>query len=296
MKIIITGSLGNVGKPLTQKLVAAKQDVTVISSKPDRRTTIESLGAKAAIGSITDEGFLVSVFRGADAVFAMSPPSFGGSNVIDNITKLGATYARAFQQAGVRRVVMLSSIGAHLPGGNGPIAAVHNIEKIYNEVPGISFTFLRAGYFYINFFADIPMIKNAGIEGSNFPASTLLPMVHPEDIATVAAEELVKTSGVEKIRYVIGDVRTGTDIAKVLGTAIGKPQLPWVEFTDEQAMQGMTQAGLPEEIAGLYVEMGRGFRNGSIPEHYIRQGSPVVGKVKLEDFAKEFGDQLTIDN
>lgn len=288
MKIIITGSLGNIGKPLTQKLVAANHDVSVISSQPDRRAAIESLGAKAAIGSITDGEFLKRELQGADAVFAMSPPSFGGSNVIDHITKLGATYAKAFQQAGIKRVVMLSSIGAHLPTGNGPIAAVHNIEQIYNTVPGISFTFLRAGYFYINFFADIPMVRNAGILGSNFAASTAMPLVHPEDIATVAAEELVKTLGTEKIRYVVGDIRTGNDVAKVLGAAIGKPELPWVEFTDDQAMQGMTKAGLSEEIAGMYVEMGRGFRNGSIPEHYIQQGSPVVGKVKLEDFAKQF--------
>jgi uncharacterized protein YbjT (DUF2867 family) len=292
MKLIITGSLGNIGKPLTKTLVAAKHDVTVISSQADRRREIESLGAKAAIGSIGDEEFLASTFASSDAVFAMTPPGLGRSNVIAITTNAGKSYAKAFQKAGVKRVVMLSSIGAHLSGGNGPIAAIHNIEHIYSALPDISFTFLRAGYFYTNFLADIPMIKNAGIEGSNFPASTKMPLVHPEDIASVAAEELLRTPAGNTIRYVVGDVRTGTDIAKVLGEAIGKPELPWVEFTDEQAIQGMTQAGLSEEIASLYAEMGAGFRNGSVSQHFVSEGSPVSGKIKLETFAKQFASNF----
>lgn len=289
MKLIITGSLGNIGRPLTKTLVAARHDVTVISSQADRRQEIESLGAKAAIGSIADEVFLTRTFASADAVFAMTPPSRSAdSDVIANTTNLGKAYAKAFQQAGVKRVVMLGSMGAHLPGGNGPIAAIYNIEQIYSALPDISFTFLRAGYFYNNFLADIPMIKNAGIEGSNFSASTKMPLVHPEDIASAAAEELLKTPSGNTIRYVVSDIRTGADIAKVLGGAIGKPELPWVEFTDEQAIQGMTQAGLSEEIARLYAEMGAGFRNGSLFEHFVREGSPVTGKIRLETFAKQF--------
>jgi uncharacterized protein YbjT (DUF2867 family) len=288
MKLIITGSLGNIGKPLTKQLVAANHDVTVISSHADRRPEIEALGATAAIGSIGDASFLTQVFTGADAVFAMTPPNFGGADVIANTTRAGKSYAKAFQQAGVKRVVMLSSMGAHRASGNGPIAAIHNIEKIYQELPDISITFLRAGYFLINFLADIPMIKNAGIEGSNYPASTLMPLVHPVDIASAVAEELVRKPAGSEVRYIVGDIRTGTDIAKTLGKAIGKPELPWVEFTDNQAVQGMTQAGLPEEIAGLYAEMGAGFRNGSITEDFVKQGSPVTGKVKLESFAADF--------
>ena len=57
MKIVITGSLGNISKPLTQTLVQKGHLVTVISSKPDRQKDIEALGAKAAIGSIEDVDF-----------------------------------------------------------------------------------------------------------------------------------------------------------------------------------------------------------------------------------------------
>ncbi|HTF21453.1 MAG TPA: NAD(P)H-binding protein [Chryseolinea sp.] len=294
MKITIGGSLGNIGKPLTQKLVTAGHKVTVISSQPARQQEIESLGAKAAIGFVNDAAFLTSALAGADAVFAMTPPNLGGSNVIVNTVNAGAAYATAIRKADVKRVVMLSSIGAHLPDGNGPIAAIHQIEKIYQQLPDVSVTFLRAGYFYNNFYHDIPMIRNAGIEGSNFSFSTLMPLVHPKDIATAAAGELIGMPAGKHVRYIVGDLRMGVDIAKVLGAAIAKPELPWVEFSDEQAIQGMMQAGVPEEIAHLYAEMGAGFRKGTIIEDFERQGAPVTGAIRLEEFAKEFASKFKI--
>lgn len=288
MKVIISGSLGNTGKPLAEKLVAAGNEVTVISSQESRKAAIEAIGAKAAIGSVSDASFLQSVFNGADAVFAMTPPAMGGSNIIANTAAAGKAFAEAIAAAGVRRVVMLSSIGADLPGGTGPIAGVHAVEQYYNTLEEVAVTFLRAGYFYLNFYNDVPLMKGIGIMGANFPATLQLPLAHPADIAVAAAEELQKPGSGKNVRYVVSGVYTPAEIAKTLGTAIGKPELPWVEFTDEQALQGMIQAGVPEEMAALYTEMGAGLRTGSIQADFEKNGSPVTGAVKLEDFAKEF--------
>lgn len=291
MKIIVSGSLGNIGKPLTTKLVNAGHDVIVISSNADRKNEIENLGAKAAIGSVSDSVFLAATLNGADALFAMTPPNLGSQNVIANTTEAGSAFAKAISASNIKRVVMLSSIGADLPTGNGPIAGLYNIEKLYNALE-TSVTFLRAGYFYTNFYNDVPMIQGAGIMGGNYPSDIKIPLVHPEDIAQAVAEELVKSPSGKNIRYIISDVRTPGEAAKVLGTAIGKADLPWVEFTDEQSLQGMTQAGLPEEIAQLYTEMGTGLRNGKIAEDFLTSGLSVDGETKLEDFAKQFATKF----
>lgn len=288
MKIILSGSLGNIGKPLTKKLVDAGHDVTVISSTADRIDAIETLGAKAAIGSVSDVKFLTDTFVGADAIFAMTPPNLGGSNIIENTVKAGQSFAEAIKNALVKRVVMLSSIGADLPEGTGPIAGLHAIENEYNKLENTNITFLRAGFFYTNLFNDIPLIKNAGIIGANYPSDLKIPLVHPEDIARAAAEELQKEATGKNIRYIISDVRIPADFAKVLGTAVGKNELPWIEFTDEQSFQGMTGAGLPEEISNLYVEMGSGLRTGKIAADFFKNDGSVTGSIKLEDFAKEF--------
>ncbi|UUC47087.1 NmrA family NAD(P)-binding protein [Flavobacterium cerinum] len=286
MKITISGSLGNIGKSLATQLVAVGHDVTVISSAADRKEAIEKLGAKAAIGSVSDPEFLKEAFVGADAVFAMTPPNMGGANIIANTVEAGKAFAKAITESGVKRVVMLSSIGADLPTGNGPIAGLYHIENLYRDLQAVSVTFLRAGLFFTNFYNDIPLIKGMGIMGANYPGTIQVPMVYPEDIATAASEELQKNTEGKNIRYIVSDVRTPNEVAQVFGAAIGKPELPWVEFTDEQSLQGMIQAGLPNEVAHLYTEMGTGFRNGTIPADFELQGSPVNGSTKLEDFAQ----------
>lgn len=292
MKIIITGSLGNVAKPLAQQLVEQGHDITVISSNETKKHDIESLGAKPAIGTITDIDFLTRTFDGADAVFVMTPPAISADHIVQNTINAGKNYAEALKKTGVKRAVMLSSVGAGSPVENGPIKGLHHIEKLYRDVENTSFTFLRAGYFYTNFFNDIPLIKNAGIIGGNFPENTEIPVVHPTDIAKAAAEELVKNETGKNIRYIVSDSRKASDFAKVLGTSIEKPELPWVVFSDEDSLNGMLQAGLPQDMAELYVEMGLGMKTGTVQRDFIEHGSPVTGSVKLEDFAKEFADQF----
>ncbi|HJY13613.1 MAG TPA: NAD(P)H-binding protein, partial [Flavobacterium sp.] len=166
MKIIITGSLGNVAKPLAEQLISENHNITIISSNESKRSEIESLGAKAAIGSLLDLGFLKETFSGADSVFLMTPPLVSESNIVKNTVKIGENYAEAVKNSGVKRLVMLSSVGADSPVENGPIAGLHHIENLYSGLETVSSTFLRAGYFYINFFNDIPLVKNAGIIGA----------------------------------------------------------------------------------------------------------------------------------
>lgn len=291
MNITISGSLGNTGKPLTQQLVQAGHNVTLISSDASKKSVIESLGAKAAIGSVGDTTFLKKTLTGTDALFAMTPPNMGGSDVIRNTTAAGKSFAEAIAAAGVAKVVMLSSVGADFPSGNGPISAIHHIEKLYDRLEGISVTFLRAGYFYLNFYNDIPVIKAAATMLGNFPGSTVIPMVHPGDIAMIAAEELQSAATGKKIRYAVSDVKTAAEVAQILGHAIGQPTLPWTEITDEQYSQGLEHAGLPAELAGLYTEMGMALREGKMSAHFIQSGSPVDGKIKLAAFAKDFAQK-----
>lgn len=151
MKIIITGSLGNVAKPLAQQLIAEGHHITVISSSETRRNDIESLGAKAAIGSITDVDFLVATFDGADAVFAMTPPIMGETNIIENTISTGKNYAEAITKTQVKRVVMLSSVGADSPVENGPIAGLHHIENIYNGLEKHFSNVSKSGLFLYQF-------------------------------------------------------------------------------------------------------------------------------------------------
>ncbi|MCJ8211934.1 NAD(P)H-binding protein [Mucilaginibacter sp. RS28] len=288
MKYVLSGSLGNINKPLTEKLIAAGHDVTVISSSEDRKPQIEALGAKAAIGSVTDESFLAETFKGADAVFTLIPPILIDKDWKGYIHSVGKKFANAIKEAGVKKVVNLSSIGAHMPEGCGPVSGLHFAEQELNALAGVDVKHLRPGYFYTNLYAMIGLIKHAGIIGNNFTADVAITMVHPNDIAEAAAEELLNLNFTgNSVRYVVSDERTSKEVAAVLGAAISKPELPYVEFTDEQNLDGMLQADLPEEVAKNYVEMGTAIRSGEMAADY-RQHPVTLSKTKLEDFAKEF--------
>lgn len=289
MKYVLTGSTGNISQPVAQALIAAGHEVIVISSDANKKQTIENLGAKAAIGDVNDVVFLTQTFQGADAVYLMIPPIWTPKDWPAFMRQIADNYTQAIQDSGVQRVVQLSSIGAHLGYGTGPINGLAYLEKQLDRL-NIDVIHLRPSYFYTNLYSMVDLIKHAGIMGSNFgQADDQFVLVHPSDIATVAAKHLLALDFTgQSHEYISSDVRTFSEIASAIGNAIGKTELPWVKFSDEDAMNGMLGAGLQKTIADGYLEMGQGIASGIVQEDYFTSGVKPQGKVKLEDFAKEF--------
>ena len=291
MKITLTGSLGHIGLPLTKELVQKGHSVTVISSKSEKQKDIEALGAKAAIGSVEDIHFLTDNFSGADAVYTMIPPANFLDPGLDPISynrRIGENFAKAIQQSGVKRVVHLSSIGAHLEKGSGLILGHHAVEEILNRLSDVAITFMRPVGFYYNLFGFVPMIKKEGIIAANYGADEMLIWVSPLDIAAAIAEEIATPLTGRKIRYVASDELTGNETANILGNAIGKPGLKWILVSDEQRKITLEGAGLNPRIAAGLVEMFASQHSGLLSEDYYRHKPALMGKVKMADFAKEF--------
>lgn len=292
MKIVLTGSLGHISKPLTQELVHKGHSVTVVSSSPDRQKDIEGLGAVAAIGSLEEPAFLASTFEGADAVYTMVPPNNYFDPQLDLLAyykRLGTNYAQAIKESGVKRVVNLSTIGAHLEKGSGILLGAHNVEKILNALPSeVAITHMRPTSFFYNLYAYVGMIKGQDCIATNYGADSVIPWVSPLDIAAAVAEELQTPLEGRKVRYVASEEATGDETARVLGAAIGKPDLKWILTTNEQTLNGLESAGMNKQIAAGLVEMYASLYNGLLGEDYYRNRPAVMGKVKLADFAKEF--------
>jgi len=288
MKIIVTGSLGNISQPLAKELIGKGHAVTVISSNSGKQAAIEAIGATAAIGSVEDDEFLTTAFSGADAVYAMIPPNFAATDALAYYELIGNSYAKAIKAAGIKRVVLLSSWGAHLATGTGFIVGSYRVEQIFNQLSDVALTYLRPCSFYYNLYHYVDMIKNAGFIGANFGGEDKVTLVSPIDIAAVAAQELEKTVAGERIRYVASDEHTCNEIAGILGAAIGKPDLKWLTFTDEQAKEGMERSGLPTYVATKMVELNASIHSGILREDYDLHQPEEMGKVKLNDFAKEF--------
>ncbi|MDZ7900564.1 MAG: NAD(P)H-binding protein [Arcicella sp.] len=290
MKYVLTGSIGHISKPIAQQLIEAGHEVAIITSNEKNTEEIKKLGATALVGSIEDIDFLSSSFAGADAVYLMIPPKWSVTDWYAYQQEVANNYVAAIQKNQVQKVAVLSSIGTHMGKGAGPIDGLAYLELKLNEVSDIQAVYLRPSYFFYNFFSMIPLIQNAGFMGSNMPADHTLVLTHTADIADVASQYLLedKFNGKEVV-YISSDVKLISEITATLGESIGKSDLAWVQFTDEQSLGGMLQAGLPETIANGYTTMGSAISSKELEADYWKNEDKVAkGKVSLADFAKEF--------
>ncbi|MFD2873225.1 NAD(P)H-binding protein [Mucilaginibacter ximonensis] len=301
MKFIVTGSLGNISKPLTEILVARGHDVTVVSSDVNKQAAIQALGASAAIGSIADDEFLRFTFQGADAVYAMIPLSFTEPDLGDYMRRMAKNYVHALRATQVKRVVVMS----------GWVADLIKSENLEHDFDGLeaTLTFMRPGSFYTNFYQHIDLIKGRGLMGKlltlrysglwalitgktgllmgNCGGEDRIIFVSPKDIAEAVAEELLLRPEQNTIRYVGSEELTCNEAARIIGTAVGKPWLKWVLLTDKAMLQGLKMAKVPEKLAETLVEMQAAMHSGKPLENFHRN-NPKMGKVKLADFAQEF--------
>jgi len=302
MKIVITGSLGNIGKPLTELLVAGGHRVTVISSDADKRQRIQLMGATPVTGSLADLSFLKNAFNGADALFAMIPLSVTEPDLVTYMREMAGKYMSAIKTSGIKRVVVLSGWAADL-------IDTENVEDIFQELD-ISVTFLRPGVFYTNFYQSMELIRGKGLMGKllalryygirslwtgqtgllmgNYGGEDRVLFVAPEDIAAVAAEALVQQLPAQKtIRYVGSEEMTCNEAAHVIGKAIGKPWLKWVLLSDKQMMRGLKMTKVPQTLAATLVKMQAAIHSGRALENFHKSGAE-LGQIKLSSFARAF--------
>lgn len=301
MNIVLTGSISNVGKPLTQQLVKQGHSVTVITSKSERIDAIEALGAAAAVGSMFDADFLATTFKSADVVYLMETLDAAGNafdknvDFIRAIGQIGLNYKQAVLQSGVNQVVHLSSIGAHKKDGYGILEFHYNVETILQQLPeNVRIKFIRPVAFFTNLFGLIQDIKTKGVIVSNYGGDKKEPWVSPEDIAVAIAEEMETPFAGRMIRYVASDEVSPNEIASALGEAIGKPDLQWRVISDHQLLANWLNIGFNSQIAHGFVELQASQRTGLLYEDFYRN-KPTFGKVKLNAFAKQFATAFNAD-
>ncbi len=262
--VVVTGATGNVGKELAEGLLARGVRVRAVGRSADRMASLVATGAEAAIGSVEDGAFLGQAFRGADAVFAMIPPNYAAPDFRAYQRSVVAAFASGLRAAGVPRVVTLSSVGADQPGGNGPVAGLHDLEQAVAGITALHAVHVRAGFFMENHLQSIGLIKSAGINGSPLKADLPIAMIATKDIAAFALGFLADTTftGQTTREAHAALPCTMAEATAILGAAIGKPDLPYVEFSYEDARKAMVHAGLTDDMAGLYVEMYQALNDG----------------------------------
>jgi uncharacterized protein YbjT (DUF2867 family) len=263
---VITGATGNIGKVIATNLLKKGQKVRVIARNSEHLKDLEKLGAENFPGSLQDASFLSKAFQGATAVFTMNPPNPIAEDAIKYQRSVADALLSGLRSSKARSIVNLSSIGGEVPEGTGPIAGLHYQEERLNELKDANILHLRPTYFMENFLMDIPMIKNMGIDGSPVRADFKMAMIATRDIGNYAAGRLNELDFEGKsVKYLLGprDYRMA-EAATILGRSIGKPDLAYVQFPYDDAIQAMVQSGLSQSVSESYVEMSRALNEGLI--------------------------------
>jgi uncharacterized protein YbjT (DUF2867 family) len=262
---VVFGATGHVGGIVARRLLEAGKRVRVVARGADRLSALAAAGAEVAAGSLDDAAFLRRALDGAHAAFVLVPPNLSrGIRAWQDRT--ATALGDALEAARVPYAVTLSSIGAHLPSGNGPIAGLYTLEQRLDRIPNHSPLHLRPGYFFENALGSIGLVKAMGVYGSALRADLAMAHIATSDIGEVAARRLLALDWKGRLVQELQGERdlTMAEVTAALGKAIGKPELPYVQFPYADAMKGMVQMGLPEEMAALYVEMSKGFNEGHV--------------------------------
>jgi len=276
---VIAGVSGHVGGMAASELLAAKQPVKVIVREAKKGTQWSDRGAEVAVGSLEDAAFLAGALKGAQGFFTLLPPNYASKNFYAEQRSTADAIAQAVKQSGVPHVVMLSSIGADLDAGNGPIKGLHYLENQLRAT-GTKLTALRAAYFQENIGNSLPPARDQGIFPNFTPARDYpMPMIATRDIGKTVAQVLRSPPGKSEIVDVMGPLYTTNQVAEKIGNALGK-KLQIVDIPKAQHVSALVQAGLPQQIAEAFAEMYDGFATGKITPKGDRT---VQGQTELDD-------------
>lgn len=261
---VITGATGHTGNIAARTLLSRGLKVRVLGRSADRLASLASAGAEPFVADISDARRLAEAFRGAQAVYAMLPPNITSNNVRGYQEQVSDAISSAISNAHVQFVVLLSSIGADKPANTGPVVGLHNFEEKLNRIDGLTTVYLRAGYFMENTLAQAGAIKMVGKSAGPLRPDLKLPMIATEDIGTTVAEILLnpKLKG-KQSQELLGqrdlDMR---EAASIIGKAIAKPDLEYVQLPDEQLRPALMQFGMSQNQADLILEMARALNSG----------------------------------
>jgi uncharacterized protein YbjT (DUF2867 family) len=282
---VLLGSNGQITSQLCRLLLDARHPVRVVGRNAAALSLLERAGAQVALGDPGDAAFLERAFTGAQAVYTMTPPCYGEPDMHAAQERIGSAIAQALRQARVKRVLNLSSMGAELSTGTGPIEALGAQERRLDAIGGIELLHLRAGFFMDNLLSSAAAVAAAGIlPGMEAPEATI-PMVATRDIAVLAARELVSPQHRGVLLLHAPRHATMREAAAAVGAAIGKPGLQYVQMPPAQAKAELRAHGFSADAADQLEVLARWLSTSPLAS---AAAAPVaVQATTLEAFARE---------
>jgi uncharacterized protein YbjT (DUF2867 family) len=261
MTFVVAGVSGNTGSVVAETLLARGEKVRAVVRVASEAASWAARGAEIAVASLEDSSALARALRGARGAYLIIPPSFTAPSLRAHQTHVARALAAAAAESGVEHVVLLSGFAAHRDHGSGPLAGLHDAERLLGAVHGLRLTSIRAGYFYENVLPVLNVAKDAGVLPSFFPADLPVPMVATRDIGLLASDLLLDATSRGIVE--LGSGLTYAEIARVLGVILGKP-VRVDEIPPEAIAPMIAGLGFNPDLTNAYVELITGIRSRAL--------------------------------
>lgn len=265
MTFVITGANGNTGKVIANTLLEQGKKVRVVVRSAEKGAAWKAKGAEVAVADLGDAQALKNAFEGAEAAYLMIPPNMAADDFAAYQRATGEALVAAVAQSRIARVVLLSSIGAHLPSGTGPIAALGVVERALAKLP-VSATFLRPAYFMENLASGFAALEH-GIYPTFHKPDQKFDMVATRDIALLAVDLLVhprsKPGAPATVELTGPEPTSINDLAALLSKQVGKPIAAQASPL-EAMVPALMGFGFKPSLAAAYQEMTSAMHTGTL--------------------------------
>lgn len=285
---VVMGASGNTGHIVADNLLTRGAKVRVLGRNSAHLQPLASKGAEPFIADVTDSSALARAFHEADSAYVMIPPNLTSKDPLGNSDRLSDAIATAVHKAGTKNVVVLSSVGAELPSGTGPIVSLYNLEQKLNQIGSANVLYLRAAYFMENTLPQVSPIRQMGTAAGPLRPDLKIPMIATRDIGSVAADVLLHpTIRGKQTRELLGQRDLSySEVTASIAKTIGKPDLKYAQVGYDQFRAVLVGMGMSEQVANLLVEMTQALNSGKI--HSLEPRTPQnTTPTSYETFATE---------
>lgn len=285
--ITITGATGKTGNAAATALLEQGVAIRAIGRSHDRLEQLHFKGAEVAIGDQGDAAFLTRAFTGSSAVYLLIPPKIDAEDFRTYYNLLGEAAITAIKRSGVEKVVFLSSLGAELSAGTGPVVGLHDVEQKLKTLKNVDIVLLRPGYFMENSMGTISLIHGKNSNGGSMPPDALINLVAATDIGRKAAELLKSHSFTgHTIVELVGDRISYAEMTAIIGRSLGMPELPYIQFSDEASEELFMGMGFSKSVAHSYTELTHAVAEGRIGTTMIDRDT-FTAPTRFTEFVEE---------
>lgn len=234
MKVLVTGATGNVGRLVVDQLLAAGAqnasiEIRALTNDPVKAALPPEV--EVVRGYIGRPETLPGALEGVERLYLAPLPT-----TVQTVVELA-------MQAGVRRIVDLSSSGAESEATQDPNTWwFYRIERAVESAPSMDWTHLRPGEFMLNALSWAESIKSEGVVRAAYGEAAYAP-IDLGDVAAVAAKALLEDGHVGAKYEMTGpEALSKIEKSRIIGEVLGR-EIRFQEISHAQARAEMLAAG-----------------------------------------------------